>query len=211
VLERAAGYARTERARRALANLTEVYRLLTIYGLADSVLLDLGEVRGFDYYSGLYFEAYIAGFGASIAGGGRYDDMLARFGYDCPAVGFAFDVGRALAIMETQRVSVELPGPDFFIIDFTREKTAALSLARRLRDLGASVARDIISRGLEESIDYARAQRVRHVLVVGSPRSESGELLVLDLKQGGERKVPVADVLADPVKYFGELGGQRDA
>jgi ATP phosphoribosyltransferase regulatory subunit len=211
VLERAAKYARTDRARRALANLAEVYRLLTIYGLAESVLLDLGEVRGFDYYSGLYFEAYIAGFGASIAGGGRYDDMLARFGYDCPAVGFAFDVARALAIMETQRVAVELPGPDFFIIDFTREKTAALSLARRLRDLGASVARDIISRGLAESIEYARAQRVRHVLVVGSPRSEAGELLVLDLKQGGERKVPVADVLADPVKSFGELGGQRDA
>jgi ATP phosphoribosyltransferase regulatory subunit len=211
VLERAAKYARTDRARRALANLTEVYRLLKIYGLADSVLLDLGEVRGFDYYSGLYFEAYIAGFGASIAGGGRYDDMLARFGYDCPAVGFAFDVARALAIMETQRVTVELPGPDFFIIDFTREKTAALSLARRLRDLGASVARDIISRGLDESIDYARAQRVRHVLVVGSPRSEAGELLALDLKQGGERKVPVADALADPVKYFGELGGPRDA
>jgi ATP phosphoribosyltransferase regulatory subunit len=211
VLERAAKYARTDRARRALANLAEVYRLLKIYGLAESVLLDLGEVRGFDYYSGLYFEAYIAGFGASIAGGGRYDDMLARFGYDCPAVGFAFDVARALAIMETQRVTIELPGPDFFIIDFTREKTAALSLARRLRDLGASVARDIISRGLEESIDYARAQRVRHVVVVGSPRSEAGELLVLDLKQGGERKVPVADVLADAVKYFGELGGQGNA
>ena len=211
VLERAASYARTERAQRALANLTEVYRLLTIYGLADSVLLDLGEVRGFDYYSGLYFEAYIAGFGASVAGGGRYDDMLARFGYDCPAVGFAFDVARALAIMEAQQVTVELPGPDFFIIDFTREKTAALSLARRLRDVGASVARDIISRGLDESIGYARAQRVRHVLVVGSPRSEAGELLVLDLKQGGERKVPIADVLADPVKSFSELGGQRDA
>jgi ATP phosphoribosyltransferase regulatory subunit len=212
VLERATKFARTDRARRALANLAEVYRLLKIYGLAESVLLDLGEVRGFDYYSGLYFEAYIAGFGASIAGGGRYDDMLSRFGYDCPAVGFAFDVARALAIMETQRVTVELPGPDFFIIDFTKEKTAALSLARRLRDLGASVARDIISRGLEESVEYARAQRVRHVLVVGSPRTEAGELLVLELKQGAaERKVPVAEVLSDPVKYFGELGGRRDA
>jgi ATP phosphoribosyltransferase regulatory subunit len=211
VLERAARFARTERATRALANLAEVYRLLKIYGLADSVLLDLGEVRGFDYYSGLYFEAYISGFGASIAGGGRYDHMLARFGYDCPAVGFAFDVARALAIMDTQQVTVELPGPDFFIIDFTQDKTTALSLARRLRDLGASVARDIISRGLEESVDYARAQRVRSVVVAGSPRTEPGELLVLDLKQGGERKIPAADVLADPVKYFGELGGRRDA
>jgi len=49
VLEQAAAFARNERSARALANLAEVYRLLKIYGLADSVLLDLGEVRGFDY------------------------------------------------------------------------------------------------------------------------------------------------------------------
>src|SRR5205085_1762113 len=95
-------------------------------GARRQALRDLGEVRGFDYYSGLYFEAYVSGFGAALAGGGRYDDMLGRFGYDCPAVGFAFDIARALAIMENQQIPVELPGPDFFIIDFTPEKTAAL-------------------------------------------------------------------------------------
>src|SRR5260370_35320977 len=111
--------------------------------------------------------------------------MLGRFGYDCPAVGFAFDIARALAIMETQQVPVELPGPDFFIIDFTAEKTAALSLARRLRDLGASVARDIISRVLEESVDYAPAQPVRHVMGVCSPRTTAGEPSALTLPVGG--------------------------
>jgi ATP phosphoribosyltransferase regulatory subunit len=188
-----------------------VYRLLKIYGLADAVLLDLGEVRGFDYYSGLYFEAYVSGFGASVAGGGRYDHMLARFGYDCPAVGFAFDVARALSVMEAQAVEVSLPGPDFFIIDFTPEKTAALSLSRRLRDLGRSVARDIISRGLDESIAYARTQRVRHVLVVGSPRTGAGEVLVMELGSGSERTAAVSDVLARPERYFGEVGGAGHA
>ena len=205
VLERAAGFARNERSARALTNLAEVYRLLSIYGLADAVLLDLGEVRGFDYYSGTYFEAYVADFGAAVAGGGRYDHMLGRFGYECPAVGFAFDVARALSVMETQGVAVELPGPDFFIIDFTREKTAALSLARRLRDLGASVARDIISRGLEESVAYARAQRARQVLVVGQP-APADEVLALDLEDGGERILAVADMLDDPERLRGRGG-----
>jgi ATP phosphoribosyltransferase regulatory subunit len=205
VLERAAAFVRNERSARALANLSEAYRLLRIYGLADAVRVDLGEVRGFDYYSGMYFEAYVAGFGAAVAGGGRYDDMLGRFGYDCPAVGFAFDVARVLSVMEAQGVAVELTGPDFFIIDFTREKTAALSLARRLRDLGASVARDIVSRGLEESLAYARAQRVRHVLVAGSPRTGGDELLAVDLAAAAERTLAVADVLADPARYFPEL------
>jgi len=206
VLERAAGVARNKRSARALANLAEVYRLLTIYGLADAALLDLGEVRGFDYYSGTYFEAYVSGFGASVAAGGRYDHMLARFGYDCAAVGFAFDVARVLSVMEAQGVPVALPGPDFFIIDFTRDKTAALSLARRLRAAGASVARDIISRGLEESVAYARAQRVRHVLVVGSPRTKPAELLALDLADGSERVLAVPEVLAEPGRFFGGGG-----
>ena len=211
VLDQAAAYARNDRSARALANLSEVYRLLTIYGLADAVLLDLGEVRGFDYYSGTYFEAYVAGFGASVAGGGRYDHMLGRFGYECAAVGFAFDVARVLAVMEAQGVAVALPGPDFFIIDFTREKTAALSLARRLRDGGASVARDIISRGLEDSLTYARAQRVHHVLVVGSPRTGADQLLALDLAGGGERTLAVRDVLEHPERHFADVGRSSHA
>jgi ATP phosphoribosyltransferase regulatory subunit len=211
VLERAGALARNARSERAVANLAEVHRLLGIYGLADAVLLDLGEVRGFDYYSGMYFEAYVADFGASVAAGGRYDHLLARFGYECPAVGFAFDVARALSVMEAQGVTVERPGPDFFIIDSTREKTAALSLARRLRDLGASVARDIVSRGLEESLAYARAQRVRRVLVVGSPRTRAGEMLVMDLAGGGERVVQIGEALDAPERVLGVAGRAGDA
>ncbi len=211
-VERAAALACGERSTRAVHNLSEVYRLLAIYGLADAVLFDLGEVRGFDYYSGLHFEAYVAGFGTSVAGGGRYDQMLGRFGFDCPAVGFAFDVDGLLAVMEAQGVAVELAGPDFFIIDFTPEKTAALSLARRLRDLGASVARDIVTRGLDDSLAYARAQRVRRALVVGSPRTRAGHLLDLELASGRERELDVSEVLGEPGRYFEELStGAGDA
>jgi ATP phosphoribosyltransferase regulatory subunit len=201
-LARAGRLARNARSERALENLSEVYRLLRVYGLHDAVILDLGEVRGFDYYSGVHFEAYVAGLGASICGGGRYDQMLGRFGYDCPATGFAFDVGRALLAMETQGVAVPLPGPDFFIIDFTPEKTAALSLSRRLRDRGASVARDIVSRPLEESIAYARGQRARWVLVVGAAGMGEVRLRAIELASGAARELSVAAVLEAPERHF---------
>src|SRR5262249_43220471 len=165
-------------------------------GLADSVLLDLGEVRGFDYYSGVHFEAYVSGLGASLVGGGRYDQMLRRFGYDCPATGFAFEVGRALLAMQSQGKTALPPGPDFFVIDFTPEKTRALALSRRFRDAGWAVARDIISRPLEESLVYARQQRARFTLVIGGPGVAEGEMdwvRVLDLAAGDERIVEVAD------------------
>jgi ATP phosphoribosyltransferase regulatory subunit len=205
VLDRAERLVKNPRSEAALANLTEVYRLLRAYGLADSVLLDLGEVRGFDYYSGVHFEAYVSGLGAPLCGGGRYDQMLGRFGYECPATGFAFEVGRALLAMESQNAKITLPGPDFFIIDFTAEKIRALALSRRFRDLGWAVARDILSRPLEESLVYARQQRAGRALIIGGPAAVGGDedrIRVLDLRSGDEQTVAVSDLLADPVRFF---------
>ncbi|MFQ5830579.1 MAG: ATP phosphoribosyltransferase regulatory subunit, partial [Candidatus Methylomirabilia bacterium] len=207
VLERAGALVKNPRSERALSNLAEVHRLLRVYGLADSVILDLGEVRGFDYYSGVHFEGYVAGLGTDVCGGGRYDQVLGRFGYDCPATGFAFDVGRLLLAMDAQAVTVPLPGPDFFIIDFTAEKTIALSLSRRLRSLGAAVARDIITRALEESLAYAARLRARRVLVVGSPRSGAGEVWVRELDTGAERVLAADAILDRPGTHFPGLGG----
>jgi ATP phosphoribosyltransferase regulatory subunit len=206
VLDRAERLVKNARSEAALANLAEVYRLLRAYGLADSVLLDLGEVRGFDYYSGVHYEAYVSGLGAPLAGGGRYDQMLARFGYDCPATGFAFEVGRALLAMDSQGAAVPLAGPDFFIIDFTADKTRALALSRRFRDLGAAVARDILSRPLEESLAYARQQRARWALVIGAPGMKPDDVGVRDLAAGDERVADVAALLADPARHFPVFG-----
>jgi histidyl-tRNA synthetase len=113
--------------------------------------------------------------------------------------------------MEAQGVTVELTGPDFFIIDSTREKTAALSLARRLRDCGASVARDIVTRGLEDSLAYARSQRVARALIVGSPGTETGEMLVLDLQTGAQERLAIRAALQDPETLLAGVRGVRHA
>jgi ATP phosphoribosyltransferase regulatory subunit len=210
VLERAERLVKSARSEAALANLAEVYRLLRAYGLADSVLLDLGEVRGFDYYSGVHFEAYVTGLGAPLVGGGRYDQMLARFGYDCPATGFAFEIGRALLAMESQGAGPALSGPDFFVIDFTADKNRALAISRRLRDAGAAVARDIISRPLAESLAYARGQRAVWALVIGGEGTDPDRIAVVDLRAGGDappRTVELGDLLADPRPHFPGIGG----
>ncbi|HEY7250773.1 MAG TPA: ATP phosphoribosyltransferase regulatory subunit [Methylomirabilota bacterium] len=210
VLDRAERLVKNARSEAALANLAEIYRLLRTYGLADSVLLDLGEVRGFDYYSGVHFEAYVSGLGAPLVGGGRYDQMLARFGYDCPATGFAFETSRALLAMESQGSEPRLSGPEFFVIDFTPDKTRALTVSRRLRDAGAAVARDIISRPLAESLAYARGQRAHWALVIGGPGADPDQIRVIDLQAGGdatERTVGLGELLADPRQPFPGLGG----
>ncbi len=61
-------------------------------GLGDRLSVDPGEVRGFSYYTGTIFSIYAAGPGEPVGSGGRYDDLLARYGAPRPAVGLAFDL-----------------------------------------------------------------------------------------------------------------------
>ncbi len=56
------------------------------------VVYDLGEVRGLDYYTGIHFEVYVAGAGRAAGAGGRYDELMARFGRPMPAVGVSLDL-----------------------------------------------------------------------------------------------------------------------
>ncbi|MEA2316457.1 MAG: phosphoribosyltransferase regulatory subunit, partial [Solirubrobacteraceae bacterium] len=62
--------------------------------VAERVIFDLGLARGLGYYTGAVFDVYDPALGAPIGGGGRYDDLLGRFGRPLPAVGFALGVDR---------------------------------------------------------------------------------------------------------------------
>ena len=62
--------------------------------VADRVIFDLGLTRPLSYYTGAVFEVYDAALGSPIGGGGRYDDLLGRFGRGLPACGWALDVER---------------------------------------------------------------------------------------------------------------------
>jgi ATP phosphoribosyltransferase regulatory subunit len=74
-----------------------VERLRAVYAqvpgdVAARIIFDLGLVRRLGYYTGAVFEVYAPGVGEPLGGGGRYDDLLGRFGRDLPAVGFALGV-----------------------------------------------------------------------------------------------------------------------
>jgi ATP phosphoribosyltransferase regulatory subunit len=99
VLDAALTVVRNPRARRALTDLIEIHLVLDALGLADYVSFDLSEVRGLDYYSGMVFKIYGDLLGFELGGGGRYDGLLGKFGWDLPAVGFSFTLDRVLPLI----------------------------------------------------------------------------------------------------------------
>jgi ATP phosphoribosyltransferase regulatory subunit len=100
VLEEAAQLARdAPEALAALENLREILRHLDAYGCLGAVILDLGLIGRHKYYTGAVFEAHVAGLGFTIANGGRYDNLLKRFGRDLPATGFAIYLERLLSVL----------------------------------------------------------------------------------------------------------------
>ena len=89
VLERAEGPVGA-----AVEGLRTLHERLAERGVAERVIFDLGLVREMGYYTGAVFEVYDPAVGFALGGGGRYDDLIGRFGRDLPACGVALDVQR---------------------------------------------------------------------------------------------------------------------
>ncbi len=93
----------SEAVERAIARIGETYEELERRGAADRVRIDLGLLRDLGYYSGAILEVYDPALGHVLGGGGRYDDLLRRFGLDRPAAGFALYMERVhIAQMEEE-------------------------------------------------------------------------------------------------------------
>ncbi len=77
-----------------LAYLTKIIEIISKKGYHEYVTIDLGEVRGFDYYTGVIIEGFASGIGKPILYGGRYDSLAGRYGMEAASTGFAFDINR---------------------------------------------------------------------------------------------------------------------
>ena len=104
VLARARSLVEDPTARAAVDELELLCRRLGELGPAPRLSIDLGEVRGFDYYTGTRFALYAEGAGGALASGGRYDGLVARYGRPARAAGFALDVDRTAELLKLRGV-----------------------------------------------------------------------------------------------------------
>jgi len=193
VLARASKVVGNDRSRRALDNLASVLDILEVYGVERHVTVDLGELRGLDYHTGVTFQGFLPGLGRAVCLGGRYDQLTARYGYPAPATGFAFDLLNLLFALDHRLDEVAAASTDVLLFQRGADKGPAQRLAQALRARGCSVARDSIDRGLEESLDYARRMNYRYLMIVDEG---AAGIRLLRLADGAERTLVFTDVLA---------------
>ncbi|MFN2454815.1 MAG: ATP phosphoribosyltransferase regulatory subunit [Pyrinomonadaceae bacterium] len=93
----------------ALDHLEKLWSVIDSLGYADVFEIDLGDVSGLDYYTGLIFKIYIAGAGARVGRGGRYDSLAANFGRTEPATGFVLELDGITDVLARRSDSHDAP------------------------------------------------------------------------------------------------------
>ena len=172
----------------ALKEIKEVYNLLRDYGLEEYILIDLGIIRDFDYYTGIIFEGYTDYLGFPVCGGGRYDNLCAKFGKDLPSTGFAIGIERLATILEKEDAnSLKSERPDKYLVYYQNNKTyfkKALVVAENLRKKGLIVELEIGKKEYEKVLNYARSKGIKYILIIAD--DQSGKIKRIEVVSGKE-------------------------
>ncbi|MEM2617232.1 MAG: histidine--tRNA ligase [Thermofilaceae archaeon] len=170
------------------------------YGILSYVKPDLSIVRGLDYYTSLVYETKtpLGGELGSVAGGGRYDDLIKLVGGPpLPATGMAIGVERLIEALEAEgSLDVRKARRGVIIIPVKRELVrAAIRIAERLRDHGLSTIVDLTGRKVSSALESADKQGFRYAVIIGKQEVESGLLTLRDLEKWEERRMPLEQLL----------------
>lgn len=92
----------------ALDRLTQIYDLVSAYGLQKYVTIDLGMLTEYNYYTGVIFKGYTYGTGDAVVNGGRYGSLLSQFGKEAASVGFAVVIDQLMLALSRQKIEIPL-------------------------------------------------------------------------------------------------------
>ena len=165
----------------------------------DRMHFDTGIVRGLDYYTGAVYEAQLtfpvtndAGeavvFG-SVGGGGRYDDLIARFtGQSVPASGISIGVSRLLSALRA-REGAEVWETEPLVVVLVLDKGAiaeSFKLAAELRAAGIRAEAYVGEAGMKAQLKYADRRNAAIAVIEGGDERARGEVMLKDLALGAE-------------------------
>ncbi len=121
------------RAKEAILRLKDVYNIIAEYGYDKYVAFDLSLLSPYDYYTGIIFEGFSFGTGEAISKGGRYDELLGKFGKDAPAVGMVIMIDSLMSSLDRQKIDIGKKEEKTVIIYSSKYRIDAINKAKELR------------------------------------------------------------------------------
>ena len=154
--------------------------------------------RGQDYYTGNVFEVYEKNnkISSSIAGGGRYDNMITDFindGNIYPAIGISFGLSSIYELLKDEEIFMNNSNIDLYIIPMNTEKET-LKLASSLRNLGLKISIEMNKRKIKKCFEWADKNNIPNVLVLGENEIKSGIIKIKNMKTGIEKEYKIDEV-----------------
>ncbi len=151
-----------------LERLGKVYDNICAIGMGGKVTVDLGMVsKSQDYYTGIVFKGYVHGYGMPVLSGGRYDKVLADFGADIPATGFAVNENAVADALLKRSGGMLTPAPDVMIYAEENSITNAIIHCRKLIADGlAAEYADLVT--ADEARALARARGIGRLDIVSA-------------------------------------------
>ncbi len=161
----------------AIERLETIRDILDGFHMLSYVTFDLGMLSKMDYYTGVIFKAYTYGTGEAIVSGGRYDDLMAQFGKEAPAVGVVFLLDQLMEGLYSEKVSVNVPGDDVLVLYRSANRSLAIEMAQKLRDEGtpAFLMRKNADTPLDEYKDYGKRRGIAEIRYI----DDTGEVTTL--------------------------------
>ena len=152
VLEKADDITDVKKSEKSLERLRKVYDILKIYGLEEYVSFDLGMISYYKYYTGIIFNAYTYKTGDAVATGGRYDNLLAQFGKNAPAIGFAINVDTLMTALMRQNIEIKNDDENVCVLFKHFNRKVAIDLAKVLRSKGINVSLTRKSSSIDDEV-----------------------------------------------------------
>ncbi len=165
-IERLRPLCTTPSSQAGLARIESILALAQELGYRERIKLDFALLGDLEYYTGFVFEGYIDDLGFSLCGGGRYDSLLPRFGYDVAAVGWMVGVERILLALERRR-EAERPRNDVDVL-----VSGSALIGRRERAKGLRVRIDVRGLDREALLAYARHKEIPRVIIADGDKVE---------------------------------------
>ena len=160
--------------------------------------IDLGLVRGLDYYTRTVFEFTSNSLGAqdALLGGGRYDNLVQDLGGKVvPGIGFAAGIERLLLILEAEKYNFKKHTPDIYFICIEQNAIQVmLSLSKKLREKNYIVVFDLLRRSLKAQMREANKFKVRYVIIIGEEELAHKKVTIKDLQKKAQYSYNQSDL-----------------